>query len=425
MKPRPPVRQRLRRWRPVLRPRPGRHLPSELQAGEVGCLAGALPQGVRDAGFETLLSRIAEKPFHSGNRVQLFFLGEDAFASMLEAVASARSEVLLESYILKDDPTGRLFQEALVAARRRGVAVRVLADGFGSWHTRSSFWRELRSNGIKARLFHPPWPGVRYLPFRDHRKIIVVDRRVAFTGGMNIADEYGSSRLPRGVLWRDTHARVEGPAAWEMAVVFREGWRQAGEPSFGIDDLIPVASSGAQILVLDSRPGRGAAEYAAALAAVVGAARTRLWLTTAYFAPRRRALTILGEAVRRGVDVRLLLPGRSDVPILRHAGHGFFSSLLRRGVRVFEYQPAMLHAKTAVADGYVSVVGSSNLDFRSFELNAECNFAILDAATGQRMEAQFEEDLASAVEIRPAPWRRRPWLHRSTDSLARRLAPVL
>ena len=242
---------------------------------------------------------------------------------------------------------------------------------------------------------------------------------------MNIGDEYGSALIPKDRVFRDTHARVEGPAAAEMAAVFREGWRGAKGSDFSLDPVVCAETAGARVMVLDSRPGRGARELSAALAAIVGGARRRLWMTEAYFAPRRRVGGILGRAVARGVDVRLLLPGRTDVRTVRHAGHGFFGGLLRRGARIFEYRAAVLHAKTIVADGCVSVVGSSNIDFRSFERNAECNFAIFDAPIAEEMERQFLADLGQSEEIRMREWRRRPWLHRTADSLARRLAPVL
>ena len=388
-------------------------------------LAAALPGGLADPGFERLLGRIEESPIHRGNGVRVFFRGPEAFAAMLEDVAAASTEILLESYILRDDDTGRDFQRGLEAAAARGVTVRVLADAFGSLTTSAAFWRDLRAAGIEVRLFHGLGVPLRALPFRDHRKILVADRRVAYTGGMNIGDEYGSALLSRERVFRDTHARVEGPAAAEMAAVFREGWRRARGTDFALEPVAWTERPGASVLVLDSRPGRGAREVSAALAAIAGGARRRLWLTTAYFAPRPRVTAILGRAAARGVDVRLLVPGRTDVPLVRHAGHGFFAGLLARGVRVFEYEAAVLHAKTLVADGLVSVVGSSNVDFRSFERNAECNFAIVDATIAAAMEKQFEEDLAVSAEIRLEAWRQRPWIHRAGDAAARALAPLL
>ena len=420
-------RRRFRHFRPVLRPGPGRRLPRELRARRVGRIARALPDGLRDPGFEVLLRRIDEAPVFGGNEVDVYFRGDHAFAAMQEAVAGARREILLESYIYKDDGSGRGFLDELSVAARRGVEVKVLADALGSFSTRSAFWQEMKRRGIQVRLFHPLFSHLWYQPFRDHRKILVVDRRIAFTGGMNIGDEYGGTSITRGDTWRDTHVRVIGPAAWEMATVFSEGWIHAGgEPL----DLPPLPAEeaekpGARILVLDSRFQRGQDESAAALAAIVGAARRNVWITNAYFAPGWAAVRVLGEAALRGVDVRLLLPGRTDVPIVRRAAHGYYERLLHKGVRIFEYQPSILHAKSLVADGYVSVVGSTNLDFRSFIFNAECDLAILDDSTARRLEETFEEDLQGAVEVHRMLWRRRPVLKKMGDRLACMLSPVL
>jgi cardiolipin synthase len=418
----------MRRLAPILRPRSRRKLPEELRAENVGRLAGNLPEGVRDPGFESLLRRIDQSPIHHGNAVTVFHRGEEAFQLMRRAIENASEEVLLESYIFRDDETGRGVRDLLVEAASRGVRVRVLADAFGSFTTRSTFWEEMRAAGVEVRLFHPFLSHFWFQFFRDHRKILVVDRRIAFTGGMNIAVEYGSPRV-RGDArtWRDTHLRVEGPAAWELAVVFSESWQRARGSRFEVPPLEVngKAASGASVLVLDSRPLRGHKETAAALAAIVGAARRSILITNAYFAPRWVAIEILGAAARRGVDVRLLLPGQSDLPLVRHAGHGYFDALLERGVRLFEYKSSVLHAKSLVADGFVSVVGSTNLDVRSFRFNAECNLLILDETVGSGMERAFAEDLSHSEEIRPETWRRRGVRHRWADALARRLNPLL
>lgn len=419
----------MRRLAPILRPGAQRKLRRELRAESVGSIATKLPQGVRDPAFEPLLRKIDQSPFHGGNQVAVFHRGEEAFQFMRRAIENATQEVLLESYIFRDDATGWEILELVGQASSRGVAVRVLADAFGSLWTRSGFWREMRARGAEVRLFHPVFPYFWYQFFRDHRKILVVDRRIGFTGGMNIAEEYGSPRA-RGQFraWRDTHARVEGPAAWELALVFSEAWHRAGGtpleiPSLEVEDA--EAASGARVLVLDSRPLRGHQESASVLSAIVGAARRSVLITNAYFAPRSVAIEVLGAAARRGVDVRLLLPGASDVPLIRHAGHGYFEELLARGVRIFEYGAAVLHGKTMVADGFVSVVGSTNLDFRSFRFNAECNLVVLDDETGASMAAAFEEDLTRSEEIRPEPWSRRGLGHRLGDAFARRLSPLL
>ncbi len=418
------LRKRLRLWRPTQRPRAWRRLPPELRVDAVGKLAAAFPEGLRDPGFAVLLRRIDESPILEGNRVRVFFRGPETFGAMRAAIDSAREDILVESYIFKDDATGRLLLETLGRAAGRGVKARVLADAFGSLATRHDFWKEMRARGIEVRLFNPLFPHLLLQPFRDHRKILVVDCRTAFTGGMNIGDEYGSSLSSRGGPWRDTHVQIDGPAAWGMAIVFTEAWSAAGGSPIELEPLAPE-TGGVPVLVLDSRPFRGTGEMASALAAITAGARRKLWITNAYFAPRRRAIERLGEAALRGVDVRLLLPGRSDVPLVRHAGHGHYAALLERGVRIFEYQAAVLHAKTLVADDFVSLVGSSNLDFRSFHFNAECNIVLLDEQTGRLFSQKFEEDLEQSVEVTPATWARRSLLHRTGDALARRLGPVL
>src|SRR5262252_6683527 len=261
---------RRRFWNPVLAPRAGRRLPRELSPHRVDALAGQLPDGLADPGFVELLSRIEESPLHPGNRVRVFFRGQDAFGAMLEDLGRAGSEILLETYILRDDDTGRRFQEALGAAAARGVTVRVLADAFGSIHLGRKFWKGFESAGVDARLFHRFGIPLRRFFFRDHRKILVVDRRIAYTGGMNIGDEYGSALIPRERVFRDTHARVEGPVAAEMAAVFREGWRNSDGADFALEPVAVVETLGARVMVLDSRPGRGAREVSAVLASIVG-----------------------------------------------------------------------------------------------------------------------------------------------------------
>ena len=191
-------RRPLRRFQPVLRPRAGRKLPRELAPRRVWRLAARIPGGLEDPTFETLLQRIDEAPVLGGNAVTLYFSGQDAFPAMSEAGRAALSEILVESYILKDDATGRIFLDEMAAAAERGVTVRVLADALGSASTHATYWQELEARGVQVRLFHPLFEKLWYGAFRDHRKIVVVDRRIAFTGGMNIGEEYGSPRPKPG-----------------------------------------------------------------------------------------------------------------------------------------------------------------------------------------------------------------------------------
>jgi len=422
-------RRKRRRWLPRLRPFAGRRLPRRLRAENVSRLAAELPEGLYDSGFEDLLTRIETSPVLSGNRANVYTDGSEAFASMLEAIDAAAKEVLLEAYIFRDDATGVAFRDALLRASGRGVTVRVLADSFGSLETREEFWASLRTRNVEVRFFHPLLARFWDWAFRDHRKILVVDRRVGFTGGMNIGVEYGSSRRRHrrtaGRTWRDTQVRVEGPTAWEMAVVFGEGWVRAGGAPLDLPPLTAEDKPGARILTLDTRPGRGTDELVSILNAVLAATRKRLWITNAYFAPKQRAIERLSAAVELGVDVRLLLPCMSDVPLIRHAAHGYYAALLEGGVRIFEYEAAILHAKTLLADDLISVVGSTNLDYRSFHLNAECNLVILDEKTASALARAFESDLSHSREITAEQWQARAFRHKLGDQLARRLAPVL
>ncbi|MCC6429307.1 MAG: hypothetical protein IT354_00265 [Gemmatimonadaceae bacterium] len=445
-------------------------LPRELRTYRAWALAHRMPDGVRDAAFPLLVQRIMRRTLHESEGVLLLEDGELAFRALVDAIGTARDEILLETYILRDDRIGESVRSALAAAVRRGVRVSVLADAVGSAATGDEFWEQLSADGITWRLFH----RLRYLPFealrRDHRKIVVIDRAVAFTGGMNIGEEYGSSIRRHETAWRDTLMRMEGSIARELAAVFAEGWDRAkGPPLPGLEyiswesltpaPLVSDASawstralrarlerrlaqrrdrrrgrrvrreidhvsdgSPSTALVLDSRPGRGQREVLAVLASLVGAARKRLWITTPYFAPPTRALALLRAAARRGVDVRLLVPGeRTDVALVRHAAHGAYHSLLDAGVRVFEYERATLHAKTLVVDGHAGVVGSTNLDFRSFWLNAECNVLLLDDDAAVHLERSFSTDCAHSTEITMVQWMSRSWRHRIGDFLARQL----
>ena len=451
---------------------------SELRRYRSWALANGFPDGVRDARFMELVQQIEGGVYHGAPPITLLVDGAQAFDAMLKDLATAREEILLETYILRDDRIGTQVQTALISAVQRGVRVSVLADAMGSAATHESFWETLERGGVVVRRFHRFW----HMPFealrRDHRKIIVIDRKVAFTGGMNIGEEYGSSiRAHSDSGWRDTFMRIEGSVALELAAVFAEGWDRAkGPPLPGLEYVSwsegivvpPLRSAQAlgaralrarvkrrlglrhdrkrgrlvkrveesavektvegdrAVLVLDSRPGRGQREMIAIMAALVGGARKRLWITTPYFAPPTRALQLLMRAAGRGVDVRLLLPGpKTDVPLARHAAHGAYSALLASGVRLFEYQPATLHSKTVVVDSFASVIGSSNLDFRSLWLNAECNLLLFDDVCAAGLEQAFLEDLKGSIEIVAADWSKRTVTHRMHDLVARGLRLAL
>ncbi len=418
---------RRKRWLPpLLHPRAGRRMPPELTPEKVYWQATELREGVRGEGFRNLLQTIDQGPLHRDGQITPYFDGASAFAEMLAALAGAQHEILLEAYIISADATGQAFLAELTAAVERGVVVHVLADSFGSSRTRRDFWNLLRRGGSRFRLFHRPrYAPVSWLPILDHRKLLVIDRQLAFTGGMNVADEYRTG-VAGEPAWRDTHVKMAGGIAWECAVLFGESWlASGGDPMRFGPHLTGTQKTAMDCLLLDSRPGRGVQEVYAAFAAIIGAARERLWITNAYFAPNRQILNCLKRAAQRGVDVRLLLPRQSDIPIIKAASRGYYSELMAAGVKVFEYLPAVLHAKTVVADAYLGVIGSTNFDFRSFAFNHECNVLSYDADLARALEEHFLLDIGQASRIEPGRWSGRPWWRKWLHRGARALAPVL
>lgn len=351
--------------------------------------------------------------FLGGNRVAALHDGRQAYPAMLEAIRGARRTVHLETYILRSDATGWEFARALAERARAAVRVRVIFDSVGSLEIDEDFLQFLRNAGISLLEYHPvaPWRPRWAWGRRDHRKILVVDGEVGFTGGINIADDYADPARGGGG-WRDTDVRIEGPAAYELDRLFRAVWfmqtgrwfKLEGDPEKGAgDSLVRVAAN--QEFLHRHRIRRA---YRHAL----GKAARSVCVANAYFVPDRTIRKALYRAVRRGVSVRVLVQGESDVPAVTWASRRVFEELLRNGVRLFVWPGPVLHSKTVVVDGFWSAVGSYNMDHRSLLHNLEVNLHIIDAEFGRDMEAAFEADLAGARELRLSEWRARPWQDR-------------
>lgn len=417
----------------MLRPRGGRQLPAELRAEPVYKAACAIAGGLSTPQWIELVARVDDSAFHRDAKIRIYTQGVKAFADIIAAINRAQDEILVEAYIIRDDRTGHAILEALSAAVARGVEVKLLADAFGSSGTRREFWEQLRLAGTRVKLFRRPrFMPSRLQPILDHRKLVIVDRCVGFTGGMNIADEYQYGRVG-DAPWRDTHIRVSGSVAAEMALIFMEGWEAAGgDPVHRAPGTVETATfadtaapqEGQAALLLDSRPGRGQSEVFSVFAAVLGAARERVWISNAYFAPNRLMVHLLKRTSARGVDVRLLVPRKYDLQFFRHIARGYYASLLSAGIRIYEYEPAVMHAKTVLADNCVSIIGSTNFDFRSFDFNAECNVLLHNAKTAQHMAEIFVEDIKHAEEITRERWFAWPWWQRVLWRVSRVLAPM-
>ncbi len=341
--------------------------------------------------------------------VRLLKNGVEAFPAMFRAIDEANSSVALEMYIFAGDTTGGDLRDRLVKAARRSVQVMVLVDAWGSWQLADSFWSELRAAGGSVRWFHPISRGL--LPFRNHRKMLLVDDRIAFIGGMNIADEYYRGKDP-AAPWRDNMFEFSGAEVGRLRRSFLHMWDRAERPlrrrmlKLGRERVLKSIAAG-QVRFLESGPEDPLRPVRRIYRLVIQNACRNIDLAMGYFYPHGRMLRVLKRAVKRGVRVRLMFPQKTDVPTAQWAARGLYGRMLRAGVEVWEYKPTMMHAKLAVADETV-IAGSANLDIRSGMINYELVAVINDPALAARARSDFEEDLRQAVRIRLEDWKKRP-----------------
>jgi len=351
----------------------------------------------------------------AGNKLALFVRGKDLFSAMGEAIDAAKESVSLETYRFGGDDTGRAFAGLLARAAKRGVRVRLIYDSVGSIELEPETETLMRNAGVQILEYHPvaPWRPRWAWNKRDHRKILVCDGRTGFIGGMNISDEHAP--LEEGGLdWPDAHARVEGPAAHELERLFRAVWHKETGRWFESHPAEPATGS-SPVRVVGNHELLKRFAIREAYVNALRAARTEVSIANSYFIPDWRVRRSLAQAVRRGVDVRVLVPGHSDIRSAWYAMRATYGSLLTRGVRIFEWQGPMMHAKAVVVDGRWCAVGSYNLDHRSLQHNLEVNLQTTDAAFALELRARFEAGLGGAVEITPYGWSKRSWAERALE----------
>src|SRR5699024_11213161 len=359
---------------------------------------------------ERAFSRTAGAPLVVGNRVDLLIDAEAHFDAWLDAIAAAERQILLENYIVRDDRVGRAFRDALVERARAGVRVCVIRDWLGCLGlSRRAFWKPLLEAGGEARVHGPP-RLLRPLTFasRDHRKMLAVDDTVGFLSGVCISAQWLGHPERRVAPWRDTGVALRGPVLADLQQSFADSWAGPGPPlpDAAVADPQTLQPAGDIALrLIATQPNTGGVYRLERLIAAM--ARHTLWLTDAYFVGVAPYVQALASAARDGVDVRLLVPGSSDIPMVAGMSRAGYRPLLEAGVRVFEWNGSMLHAKTAVADGQWARVGSSNLNLASWLGNRELDVAIEDAGFAAQMQATYEKDLAHATEVVLAPRRYR------------------
>ncbi len=357
----------------------------------------------------------------SGNRIEILENGDAIFPAMLAAIASARRTVNFEAYIFWSGEVGARFRDALAERAAHGVAVRVLLDAVGSPGRRlkATDVDILRRAGCRVEFFHSTKPWVIWVVnHRSHRRVLVVDGAVGFTGGAGFADPWlGSADSPEH--WRDTQVRVDGPAVRGLQRAFQENWSETtGEALVG-EDLFPALPSAGSIsaAVVPSSPLAAMSGAGRVYAISLAAASKEVWIANSYFLPDDSTVTLFVAAVKRGVDVRVIVPSdeQNDVPATKAAGRSFFGPLLAGGVKIFEYQPTMYHLKTMVVDGIFSTVGSANFDDRSFHLNEELNLFVYDSEFAGRMKQSFQRDLSRCRPYTLAMWKNRTLAKRMTE----------
>lgn len=356
-----------------------------------------------------------------GNKIELLQNGDQFFPAMLEAIRSAKKTVNFAAYIFKSDGTGRQFRDALCERARAGVEVRLLLDGIGSgWGLDNSDVRLMTDAGCKFAYYHPvqSWRMDR-ANRRSHRRMLIIDGKVGFTGGAAFSDKW-SGHAQDKEHWRDLQARLEGPIVAELQAAFQSHWvKTFGEALTGAGQFPSLPAAGdLKAQIVESHSFSAAAPIPMVQAVAFAAAEKRIWITNPYCTPSDDQVDLLVKAVQRKVDVRLLLPGPyNDQPMTESAGRTAYGRLLEGGVKIFEYQPTMIHAKTMVVDGLFSMFGSSNLDPRSSEINEEIDVVVYDEGFGRLLEETFEKDLAQSREYTLQQFEDRSLWERTTEWL--------
>jgi cardiolipin synthase len=383
---------------------------------------------VSDGAFLQTMYALTGAPLASGNRVEILRNGVQFFPSMLAAIRAAKKSINLEFYIYWDGEIGRQFAEALAERARAGVAVNVVLDSIGSISMSRSLIDFMARNGIELEWYHPlRWYTLSRYNHRTHRKLLIVDGCIGFSGGAGIADNWLGDADSKE-HWRETMIRVEGPVVTQMQFAFMDNWiKSRGELLNGPDYFPTIEPLGPHVgQVIKSSPSEGSSTVKLLYIISVVSATKSIYISNAYFLPDPDTIRALEGAVRRGVDVRVIVPGEeTDVPVVRQASRWHYDMLLRKGLRIFEYQPTMMHAKTMVVDGLWTTIGSSNFDDRSFRLNDEVNVNVYDAGIASKMEAMFLDDLKKCEEITLRKWFRRSWLDRVKEKFAERFKPQL
>ena len=380
--------------------------------------------GVADPQFQRSMGVLLGPSLVDGNRVDTLINGKQIFPSMLAAMRAAKKSITFETYIYWSGKVGQDFAATLADRAKNGVHVHLLLDWVGSSKMDSTLLDSMRTAGVEIEKYHPPnWYALTKFNNRTHRKLLVVDGRIGFTGGVGIADEWdGNAEDPSH--WRDTHYRVEGPVVAQMQAAFMDNWTKVSGAVLHDEDYFPAEEpAGPHYAQMFKSATSGGADstHLMYLLSIAAATRT-IDLSMAYFVPDELSESALVDALKRGVKLRMILPGPyTDTEVLRTASHAKWGRLLQAGAEIYEFQPTMFHCKVMIVDGLWTTVGSTNFDNRSFRLNDEANLNVLGAEFAARQTGVFSEDLKRSRRVTYEEWQNRPW----TAKIAERVEALL
>lgn len=365
-------------------------------------------------------------PF-DGNSVQVYTEGYAMLQALLKAIAEAKHHIHLQFYIFEDDAVGHMVRDALIDKAKEGVEIRILYDDVGCWKVSPLFYDEMRSSGIETRAFlkvrFPRFTSK--VNYRNHRKLTVIDGRVAFVGGMNLALRYLKG-VPWGI-WRDTHLRIEGKAVYGLQTAFLTDWYATDHSLITSSRYFPEmgACGSSLVQIVTSDPIGNCRDIMQGLLIAITTARKYLYIQTPYLLPNEPILIALKTAAQAGVDVRVMIPSRADTKLTHLGSLSYLDELMEAGTKIYLYEKGFLHSKLIVSDDMLATVGSTNMDFRSFEHNFEVNAFMYDRSSAQELKEIFLTDQKDALLLQLKKWRKRPWYQKMAESVIRLFAPLL
>ncbi|MBP2000696.1 cardiolipin synthase [Paenibacillus shirakamiensis] len=375
-----------------------------------------------------LLTHLSESPITGCNSTQVLTNGEEAFSEILKAMEQATHHIHIEYYIFRGDEIGTKFQEIMIRKAQAGVKVRMVCDGLGSYYLKNRFVKELREAGVEFHFFLPPLIATidRRVNYRNHRKIVVVDGHVGFLGGINVGDDY-LGRYPKIGFWRDTHLKVEGDAVYFLQHTFLADWRLASGERITDPELFPehTCTRDEQVQILTSGPDQHWDAIQEMCFEAIAVAKKRVWITTPYFIPDASIYTALKTAAVSGVEVKIIIPYKSDSKLVHLASLSYVEELMHAGVKFYQYTQGFVHAKVMIIDDLLATVGTANLDMRSFFYNFEMTAVLFDKTPIERLSSDFENDLQVCRPIFLREFSHRPRLQKGAEILARMLSPLL